>query len=344
MDLLENVLPADILTYARAVPDPENFLLTREIVPTTFINNVKYRLKNRERRVNAAKFRAYDAETPRGRREVSHSVTEGLLPPLGDVYVVGELETILLSLERGSDDQELIDALYDDVERHVLAIKSRLELAAGDLLEDGIFEIQDENGLFIEADFGVDALNLPTAAIMWDAPTALALTDEMAWIQRLIDTGSGRPGDALSSSVVIAALARNQEYKEGFFGRAQASYPTLTPGQVQQVRDQYRLPVIREYDTSVRVDGVNQRVLAEEKFILLPADKTSFAETQYGITAESLALSRNGNPRIEREDLPGIVVTKFEDDNPISVGTKGNAVAMPVMYAPEDIISATVLV
>ena len=44
-----------------------------------------------------------------------------------------------------------------------------------------------------------------------------------------------------------------------------------------------------------------------------------------------------------REDLPGIVVTTFEQDNPVAVGTKGNAVAMPVLYAPEDFISATVL-
>jgi len=345
MELLANVLPADILAYANQVPNPENFLLTSEIVPETEINNVKYRIKRRERRINTAKFRAYDTETPFGRREVSHSVTEGLLPPLGQAFIINELETILLSIARGADDEDLIDALYDDIEAHILGIKSRLELAAGDLLEDGVFSLVDENGLTIEADFGVDALNLPTATIKWDQTGAKPLDDERAWINHLIATGSGKPGDALSSSAVVSMLAQNDQYKQSFYGdiTTTTGRPTLQPGQVQSVRDSNRLPPIREYDTQVRVDGVNTRVLAEEKFILLPSNKQEFAETQYGITAEKLALSRSGNPRIEREDLPGIIVTKFESDNPVRVGTKSNAVAMPVLYAPEDFVSATVL-
>jgi hypothetical protein len=345
LNLLANVDPADVIAFARAVPTPSDYLLTREIVPNTEINNVKYRIKSTSRYRGTAQFRAYDAETPFGRREVEHSITEGMLPPVGQKLMVGELETILLALERGSDDTELIDELYNDTEANVQAIRSRMELAAGDLLADRQFELVDENNLTLVADFGVGLAGgfSPTAGVLWSDPLAPILTHEQAWIQYLIDNGDGRPEDALTSSQVIAFMAQNDEYKEAFFGRAQTSYPTLTPGQVESVRSTYRLPTPRPYDTQVRVNGVNTRVLPENMFFLLPGDKSQFAQTQYGITAEAIMLNRAGNPRIEREDQPGIIATVREHDDPPSVFSRATAVAMPVMYAPKSYIAATVL-
>lgn len=350
LNLLQNVDPADVIAFSRQVPTPEDFLLTREIVPNTEIQNVKYRIKGVERRSGTAKFRAYEAETPFGRRDVQHQILEGLLPPVGQKLLVGELETILLALERGADDQDLVDAVYDDAEANVRAIRARMELAAGDLIVDRKFTLLDENNLTLEADFGLNADGTPlaagfspTAAVLWtDVANATPLTDEQAWIQFLIDNGDGRPGDALSSNRVIALLARNHEYQEAYFGRGQAQYPTLTPGQVASVRATYNLPTIRAYDTQVRVDGANVRVLPENRFFLLPGDKQSFAETQYGITAEAIALSRTGNPRIAREDQPGIITTVKEYEDPVRVITRGTAVAMPVMYAPKSYIPAVV--
>ncbi|KQP81580.1 major capsid protein [Aeromicrobium sp. Leaf291] len=344
-ELLHNVDPADILAYAREVPTPAGFLLTQEVVPETFINNVKYRIKSRERRVNTAKFRAYDASTPMGRREVQHAVTEGMLPPLGQVFTVGELETILLSISRGADNQELVDALYNDVERHVLGIKHRLELAAGDVLEDGIFSLVDENGLTIEADFGVDAAFLPDATTLWSNPNAGHINQERLWIEHLIDEGDGAPAEAITSTAVLRQLARSEEYKQLLYGDLVdvTGRPTLLPGQINEARARAGLPPVRAYDVKVRVDGVQKRTIAENRFILLPENKEEFAETQYGITAEALTLARNGNPRIEREDLPGIVVTAWEQDNPISTGTKSAAVAMPVLYGTDSFVSAKVL-
>lgn len=343
MNLLANVDPADIIAYANAVPEPADFLLTREIVPNTEIQNVKYRIKRSTRYQGTAKFRAYDTETPIGRREVAHSFTEGMLPPVGQKLFVGELETILLAIQRGADDQELVDALYDDAENNVQAIRARMELAAGDLLLDGVFSLVDENRLTLEADFGVASGFLPTAAIYWTAANAKPLDDEQAWIRYLIDNGPGRPGRAVTSHRIASLFATNLQYQEAFFGRNQSAYPTLTPGQVASVRAAYGLPPITEYDTKVRVDGQDVRVLPENRYLLLPSDSSSFAETQYGITAEAIALSRNGNPRIEREDLPGIYVTTHEKDDPVQVWTKGSAVAMPVMYDNTAYVCARVI-
>lgn len=346
LNLLANVDPADIIAFARAVPTPEDYLLTREIVPNTEINNVKYRIRRTSRFRSTAQFRAYDAETPFGRREVEHSITEGMLPPVGQKLMVGELETILLSLERGADDQELVDELYDDTEANVAAIRARMEEAAGDLLADRQFELVDENNLTLVADFGVgiEAGFSPVAPILWSDPTANILDDEQAWIQFLIDNGDGRPGDALTSSRVIAFMARNEQYRGEFYGTTDgAARPTLTPGQVATVRAGRGLPTPRAYDTQVRSNGVNKRVLPENLYLLLPADKRQFAETQYGVTAEAIMLSRQGNPRIDREDQPGIIATVREHDDPPQVFSRATAVAMPVMYGPRSYINAQVL-
>ena len=345
LNLLANINPADVIAFARAVPQPEDYLLTREIVPNTEINNVKYRIKRSTRFRGVAQFRAYDAETPLGRREVEHSVTEGMLPPVGQKLFVGELETILLSIERGADDQELVDELYNDTEANVQAIRARMELAAGDLLADRQFELQDENNLTLVADFGVGVGGgfSPVAGTFWTDPAAKILDDELAWIQFLRDEGDGAPGDILTSSRVSALMARNHQYQEDYFGRGQSSYPTLTPGQVASVRASRGLPAVRTYDTRVRLNGQNIRVLPEDLYFLLPANKREFAETQYGITAESVMLSRAGNPRIEREDQPGIIATVREHDDPPQVWSRATAVAMPVMYAPKSYINAKVI-
>lgn len=345
LNLLQNINPADVVAFARAVPTPEDYLLTREIVPNTEINNVKYRIKSLTRRGGTAQFRAYDAETPLGRREVSHQITEGMLPPVGQKLFVGELETILLSIDRGADDTELVDELFNDTEANVRAIRARMELAAGDLLADRKFELVDENNLTLEADFGVgvDAGFSPTAGVFWTDPTAPILDQEQAWIQFLIDSGDGAPGDALTSARVIALMAKNEQYRGEFYGTTDgASRPTLTPAQVSSVRAGRNLPTPRPYDTKVRVNGTDTRVLPENLFFLLPSDKQEFAETQYGITAESIMLSRAGNPRIEREDLPGIIATVRDQDDPPQVWSRATAVAMPVMYGPKSYIVAQV--
>lgn len=340
LNLLQNVNPADVIAFARQVPEDEDFLLTREILRAVDRQNVKWRIKETTRFRSVAKFRAYDTETPFGRREVSTKVTEGFLPPLGQKLIIGELQQILLDLARGADDSALVDALYDDIENHVRAIRARLELAAGDLLTDGKFELVDENGLTLEADFDVDSTFLPTAGVLWtDFTNSVPIDNELAWITKLIDDGEGRPDRAITSHAVASLYARNLQYQRAFHGRNDASFPTLTPGQVNAVRDAHGLPPITEYDTKVRVDGVDTRVTDEDMFFLV---KDGIGETQMGITAESIMLDRSGNPRIAREDQPGIIVTTFENDDPPRVGTKGTAVAMPLLFTNKGYIGATV--
>jgi hypothetical protein len=168
-------------------------------MPERTINSVKWETRGNRRRVAAASYRAWDAQTKVATREITQFATSGKLLPLGQKYIVGEFETILESLDRGMDSRDLVNAVYDDVAAHVLSIKKRLELAAGDLLTDGKFTLTGENGLTIEADYSVPAANMPTAPTAWTDPTADMLGDEMRWIEVLRSSGAPMPARALTS-------------------------------------------------------------------------------------------------------------------------------------------------
>ncbi|MGW2397251.1 major capsid protein [Kitasatospora sp. NPDC001664] len=125
-----------------------------------------------------------------------------------------------------------MELLYDDAERHVEAIRSRLELTAGDVLLDGKFSLVNENGLTVEVDFGVPAGNMPVAPKLWSDPTSDPIADELGWIQYLDDLGVPEPAMVLTSRRAVSHLAKNNSYRAAYYGSANPSNTptaTLTP-------------------------------------------------------------------------------------------------------------------
>lgn len=347
LNLLEDLNPADLISFTRLIPFPQENILTapdQGILPSVAKPIVEYAVTNQRKYTNAVKFRSYNSETPVGKREGAMWTTRGILPPLGQKLPVNELETILLSLSHGADTQQLIDNLYDDITNSVAGIRARLEMAAGDLLTDGVFTLSNENGLTLQADFGLPVGNKITAANFWDQPTATPLSDELSWVHNLVINGYDRPVKAIASYRLLLALQKNSEYARQFYGQGYSStsaYPILTPAQVNQVRAAWNLPPIVTYDTYVRYNGVNQRVLAEKQYVLVPPNA---GETIFGVTAEALTFNgQNGNIRLAREDQPGIISIAKEEDDPVTVWTKTTANAMPVLENIESLVTAQVL-
>lgn len=345
--LLRGINPTEINAFVREVQTPADYELTQTVIPERTVNSVKWQNRSTRRRVAAASYRAWDAQTKVATREITSVVTEGKLLSLGQKYIVGELETILQNVSRGLDDQDLVDAVYEDAAAHVLSIKHRLELAAGDLLVDGKFTLVGENGLTLEADHKVPAANMPTAATAWTDPTADMLADEMAWIEVLRASGAPTPARALTSYKTMALAMGNDSYRAAYYGsvNSASTIPTsvLAPDQVNVVRGRYGLPPITVYDVQVPLDnGTSKRPLPENMFFLLPPNTRQMAETQYGLTAAGIVLSQGGNPSIDREEAPGIIVTSGYQDDPVQVWTKCDAAAMPVMYTPDIHVAATV--
>ncbi|MFJ4412993.1 major capsid protein [Streptomyces sp. NPDC088925] len=344
-DLLKDVSVKDLTTFARAIPTPADFLLTSLVFPALTTNEVRWRIRDNGRYVNTAAYRAYDASVPLASREAWSNTREGALVEMGQKLVVGEQEQLLLDAERGSDQDRLIELLYDDVERHVESVQSRLELAAGDVLLDGKLTI-DENNYISEADFGMPAANQVAAPVPWSDSNADPIADELRWLQYLEDLGVPAPEFVLTSKKAYAYFANNAAYRAAFWHAVSPSTTpssTLTPAQVQSVRDTYGLPPVTFYKAQVRVAGKAQRVLPEDKWIYIPPDRARWAQIQWGRTWDSLNLTRGTNPQIIREDAPGLIVTRGVQSDPGQIWTKIAAAAMPVMHTPDAHLVATVI-
>ena len=80
-------------------------------------------------------------------------------------------------------------------------------------------------------------------------------------------------------------------------GWSPSATPTavLAPTEVNVVRARYGLPPVETYDVTIpKDDGTDVRPLAENLWVMVPPNRQQWAETQYGITAESLILIRRG--------------------------------------------------
>jgi len=341
--LLRDTNDTDLTVYARQLDTPANYALTREILPETRVQGVKFRTTSAKRRVNAAKFRAYDAPTALAKRQAERVVNEGMLPALGQTLPISEMDQILIDVGHGSDTQRYIDFLYSDVDRHVESIQTAQELAAGQLLATGSVNLP---GIGLDVDWNVPDANMPTAAVLWDQPTATPLSDERAWIDYLIDSGAPAPREVVTSRRARSMLAANAEYQIAYYGQNAANNPgtTLSPLEVDTVRARFGLPPIRIYDVQVWNDDVYQRVIPDNKWILVPdVPAAEWAQTQYGQTREAAKFTSGTNPALTREEAPGIVVVTKVEDDPVQIYTRGAAVGMPVLYVPDIHISATVL-
>jgi len=342
--LLQDTSATDLTVFARQLDTPAKYRLTREILPPHPIQGIRFKAESMKRRVNAAKFRAYDAPTAMAQRQAERVVNEGMLPALGQTLAVTEMDQILLDVGAGQDTARYVDLLYSDVERHVESIQTSQELAGGQLLANGTVNLP---GIGLDVNWNVPSANMPTAAVKWDQESATPLTDERAWIDYLVDSGAPTPKMVITSRRARSLLAANAEYRGAFYGSySTGTTPTATlaPNEVDAVRARYNLPPIVEYDVQVWNDDVYQRVIPDTKWIMVPdVSASEWAETQYGVTREAAQFTSGTNPALTREEAPGIVVVTKVEDDPVQIYTRGAAVGMPVLYVPDIHISATVL-
>lgn len=341
--LLRNVTPEDINAYVNGLPTPNTFALTQSVIPERKIYGPKFRIESNKRRINAAKFRAFDTPHALAKRQAERVVNEGMLPPVGQTLEMGELSLILFNARRGADDQEFLDALYDDLERHFTSIKIAEEIAAGELLSTGVVNLP---GVGLEVDWNVPDENKPVAAIPWDEANATPLTDEQAWLRYLKSVGAPRPARVITSERAASLLASNLEYRTAFWNSSSPENTpsaTLSPPDVNAVRARWNLPPIEIYDEQVWSDDEYVRVTPESLWAMVPPNPDQWAQTQYGVTAEQDNLDTGENPGLEASREPGIYVSYEKKQNPVQFSTTANAIAMPVLYVNNFHISATVL-
>lgn len=340
-DLIE---PQELIDYVRQwdieVLRPEAQLTLDRWLPNRLTEDLEFRIRRGALNdVDAAEYRAWDVPAPMtGRPGVSR--VEGSLGPVSRQIPLGEEEFLRSrALDRGTNDP-IIEAIYDDAERMIRAVQVRIELARGDVINDGKVTIA-ENGLLLEADFGRDPAMVKAAAVVWTDANALILAELLAWQEAYIEHNGTEPGLLLMPKARVGNFALNAEMRS--YAAANATTPNRINRQViDSIFSAEGLPPIETYDTQVRVNGTRVRVLPANKVFFMPSANEPLGHTFYGVTAEALLLRERG--LITREAAPGIVATVNRNEHPVQTFTVGTAIALPAIPNPDLILEATVAV
>lgn len=343
--VLDGAVPAEALTaFTREVPTPANYVLN-QILPDRLVTDNKINLSESVKTNRAAKFRAYDGRIHQSQRDTfSQSTVQ--LPPLSSSIGIGELERLKLESARNGGNAAnaaVVNAIYDDATNLTGEIRTRMELARGDVLQDGKFTLAGENGLYLEADFGLPANHSVAAAVVWSDPVnAKLVSDLTAWVDTYVATNGFRPGGMAISNKVLGYMLRNAEIRA--YSASLAGTPQMvTRPALDQVLDTFGLPPIRYvYDTQVDVDGVATRVLAEDRVLLLPPDGMELGYTAWGISATALELVNAAEVDFSFADAPGVVGVVIKEGPPFREYTFVDAVGMPVLTSPRRLFVADV--
>jgi hypothetical protein len=329
------ITPAELTGYVRAGAQDwarNQFSLARWL-PNNPIDDLDFRFtRGGEGLIEAASFRAYDAESPIGSRPGVIRVS-GELPPISRKIRLGEYDRLR---QRKLDDR-IRGALMTDAERMVKSIMARMELARGDALVNGAVTI-DENGLIVEADFGRSGSMSVAPATLWsDIATATPLTDLLTWRETYITTNGELPGSIVTSTRVLNYLLRNEEIRQ--LAATALGTPTLVaPGMLGQVFEAHGLPPIYTYDAQVKVNGAAEKIIDDDKLLLLPTvgdanspESSDLGATLWGTTVEATSPKYS----IEMGEEPGIVAGSYEDEDPIALWTKASAIGLPILANPD---------
>lgn len=291
--------------------------------------------------LDAAQFRAYDAEPEIGRRPSARRVTIEL-PALGQNLPVSEYEQ--LRLRSGNVPEELaLVTIQNSVTAAVRAIADAIERMRGIVLVTGKATINQTN-FAVDDDFGRPSSHTVTAGTLW----TLASTSRLDYLNIITDqyrdsTGD-EPGAMVMSTRVFRALAQGTEFSVPL----QAGATRLpTRQQVDDVLIGAGLPPITIYDRRVSVNGAVTRVVADDRLLLLPepVEIDDWQGTDLGATFWGRTLtSTEPGWEIPDVDQPGVVAGVWRNEKPpMGVEVISDAIGLPVLANAERSLAAKVL-
>jgi hypothetical protein len=332
--LFEGVKPADVTVFASKLAALETDPLTA-ILPNRNITGFRSRSTKVSRTTTAAKFRSFDAETPIGKRPVAATVQSVELAPLGQKLPLREMEILTKYLaDQTNELAPVVQAIYDDTENNVSSIKNRALQLRGEFLFSGAISIE-ENGFIQEADYGLPAghdLSVGDLEAPWDNGGD-ALSDELAWIERVQEAS----GETVVALVTSSKVARSLQTNAAYVQASGTVASRITPAEVRSVREAYDLPPLVICDA--KVGGV--RVTPVDKVALVTS---TVGEFQWGDTVEGLELI--GSKAVEEafETNPKIVASAWKTTDPVNIWSKANATGLVVAGDINGLLVAEVLV
>jgi hypothetical protein len=338
------VLPDDLTTFVRNVPVPSNFILNR-FLPDVHIDRNRVDIGRLLKTNRTARFRAFDEPLHVAKRDTS-TVTTVALPALSDSRSIGELERLRMEYARtgGTNLAPFVNAVYDEAGDLTRYVQNRMELARGDVLVDGKFTMLTANGEpALEADFGVPGGNLVTAGTLWSTTaTADPLGDLTTWSTAYNTLNGFDPGGMILNRTVLNYLLLNTNLRTAA-GNILGSPTIVTRQDVDRMLDAHQLPpILAVTDSRVDLDGVSTRILPSNKVIFVPPEGQPLGRTVWGVSATALELVDSNQSDLSFEDAAGIVGVVIKDGPPFKQNTFVDAVGMPVIDEPNNLMVATV--
>jgi hypothetical protein len=332
---IDGLDPVELTEFARLAVadfDAQSQSLAR-FLPYRGIPDIRYAYsKGVDALVDEATYRAFDAESPIGRRPGTSRVS-GELPAISRKVPLGEYDQLRL---RNASDTEVVDGVFADAARLARGIAARVEGARGQLFTTGTV-VLDENGVELTYSSGRHGtLTISTLASndRWSAySTATPIADILAW-KELIRAQSGvTPDTLLVSETVMAHLQQVAEVRGAFMAVANA--PAMVTRDV--VSQAFVALAGVRVEVYVPPAGMVTPPIPATKVVLL-ASNVPLGFTAYGITLEA---SEPGYAGLGAQ--PGVVAGSWKEHDPVAVWTKAAAIALPLLGAPDCTLSAQVI-
>lgn len=335
--------PAELTSYVRQWDieylRPTSQFALGTFLPDKLVDDLDFRIrKGTLTDVDVAYYRNWDTPPPMTKRE-GVAYIRGEISPISRGIPLSEEEMLRQRALLTGNTDPLIDAIFADAERMMRSVQARIELARGDVINDGKVTI-NENGVNLEADFGRDSSMSVTASTLWtNAGSSTPLTNLLNWMETYYDFNGTMPGTVIMPRARVLNLVTNAEM------RGYAAINGVTPSRlnletVQAILQSEGIPPIFVYDSAFRVNGTSTRALPANKIFFMPDANEPLGETFYGVTAEALKL--RGKGMITAEQAPGVVCCTYENELPVQSLVAAHAVALPVTPNPSLIMDAVV--
>lgn len=285
--------------------------------------------------VDPTPYRAYDAETPIGRRGGFQRIT-GEIPALGRKIPLSEYAQLRL---RNASDAEVADQARKDAVQEARSIAARAEKARGELLTTGKVVIA-ENGFVSTYDSGRNSALTVTAlagTAKWTDTDDSAPLDNLDTWRALTKThGQLKANHVIFGENAYTAFAKTDQVKSAALGMAVADLPTggIARSKVEQ------LLLDREFTMEVYEAPLGMSAappIASNTVVLVRRDAL-LGETLYGLTLESF------EPEYASlGSQPGIVAGSWKTRDPINAWVHVAAIMLPILGNPDLTLSCQVI-
>lgn len=327
------VTPDALSTFVRTVPIPAGNLLEQLFGSITRDSN-RIDWAEMVQTNRTAAYRSFDGLIHVSSRDAGSGKFVELIP-FSDSLNKGEYERIAeqIAYLGGTNRAVQTRAAYNDADRLMGTMHNRVELAWGDVLNDGILTI-NEGGFSGEADYGIPSNQKVTVAgATWTAAnsaTATPLTDLDDQQEVRLANGYARAGQMLMPRARMSILRRNKQIIDAVYG-ATAGRTAVSLSELNGLLAAEDLPTIVTYDTQLNVEGVNTRVLPVDKVVMLPENASDAGTMVYGLTATALEIVNSGLAEMTFGDAAGIVGVVEKVGPPYREFTFVDAVGMPIL-------------